>query len=367
MSINQNKYNLHSYFMRLALFQAQKIIGNTKENPAVGCVITKNNIVVSAGSTGINGRPHAEYNAIKIFNNKLDESTLYATLEPCSHYGKTPPCVKLIIKKKIKKVFFSINDPDPRSFKKSKFDLNKKKIKVIRGLSSKQIGYFYRSYLKSKKNNLPFVTCKLALSKDYFTINKKYKWITNQYSRSRGHLLRSMHDCLLTSSQTILKDNSQLTCRINGLSDRTPTIAILDNNLKLNTNLKVFKNFKKNRIIIFHNKINKKKMNTFKILKVKFLRVPLNKDGDLDLKKILLNLKKLGFSRILLESGRYLTTNFLNENLVDDLNLFISNKKLNKNGSGSLKKYLVPFLKNKKKITIKVNLFGDSLFSYKLK
>ena len=71
MSINQNKYNLHSYFMRLALFQAQKIIGNTKENPAVGCVITKNNIVVSAGSTGINGRPHAEYNAIKIFNNKL--------------------------------------------------------------------------------------------------------------------------------------------------------------------------------------------------------------------------------------------------------------------------------------------------------
>ena len=104
--------------MRLALLQAEKMLGNTKENPSVGCVITKNNQIISAGSTSINGRPHAEYNAINFSKTNLKKSELYSTLEPCSHYGKTPPCTSLIAKKKIKRVFFSINDPDPRSFNK---------------------------------------------------------------------------------------------------------------------------------------------------------------------------------------------------------------------------------------------------------
>ena len=259
MSINQNKDNNHSYFMRLALLQAQKIIGNTRENPAVGCVITKNNNLVSAGFTQTNGRPHAEYNAIKSFKNKLDGANIYLTLEPCSHYGKTPPCVKLIIKNNIRKVFFSIKDPDPRSFNKSTFFLNKKKIKVSKNILSKNIAHFYRSYIKSKNNNLPFVTSKLALSRDYYTINKKHKWITNEYSRKRGHLLRSIHECLLTSSQTILNDNPQLDCRIDGLLERSPVIAILDNNLKLKPDLKVFKGLKKIKLLYFIIKLIKKK------------------------------------------------------------------------------------------------------------
>ena len=119
MSTNPSKYQKNSYFMGLALQQAHKSLGNTKENPSVGCVIVKNNHVISAGFTGINGRPHAEQNAINFSKKNVKNSELYVTLEPCSHYGKTPPCVNKIIKSKIKKVFFSIKDPDPRSYNKS--------------------------------------------------------------------------------------------------------------------------------------------------------------------------------------------------------------------------------------------------------
>jgi len=109
MSIKQNKQSKHSFFMKLALMQAQRNLGNTKENPAVGCVIVKNDCIISAGCTGINGRPHAEQNAITYSKNDIKNSDLYVTLEPCSHYGKTPPCVKTIIRNKIKRVFFSLS------------------------------------------------------------------------------------------------------------------------------------------------------------------------------------------------------------------------------------------------------------------
>ena len=121
--------------MNLALKQAKINLGNTKENPAVGCIITKNNCVISSGYTSINGRPHAEQNAINFSKKSLNNSELYVTLEPCSHYGKTPPCVNSIIKSKIKKVIFSIKDPDPRSFNKCAKKLISRGINVINGVS----------------------------------------------------------------------------------------------------------------------------------------------------------------------------------------------------------------------------------------
>ena len=124
--------------MKLALEQAKKILGNTKENPAVGCVITKDGQLIGAGSTSINGRPHAEQNAINLSKIDPANSELYVTLEPCSHYGKTPPCVKSIIKSKVKKVLFSINDPDPRSFNKCSATLRRRGIAV----SDKVLGLF---------------------------------------------------------------------------------------------------------------------------------------------------------------------------------------------------------------------------------
>ena len=187
MSIKQNKYSKHSFFMKLALMRAQRNLGNTKENPSVGCVIVKNDCIISAGSTGINGRPHAESNAIADSKNNIKNSDLYVTLEPCSHYGKTSPCVKRIIKSKIKRVFFSLKDPDRRSYNKSTNQFKKSKIMVQNVVFSSDMEKFYKSYFKYKENILPFVTAKMAISKDLYTNSKKKKWITNKFSRGRVH------------------------------------------------------------------------------------------------------------------------------------------------------------------------------------
>ena len=367
MFTNHNKNQNNTYFMNLALQQAKKIIGNTKTNPAVGCVIVKKKNVISAGYTGFNGRPHAENNAINFSKHNLKNSDLYVTLEPCSHYGKTPPCVNSIIKKKIKKVFFSIKDPDLRSFNKSKNILQDKGIKVRDGFLKKEIDLFYNSYLKYKNNNLPFVTCKMAVSKDFFTINKSYKWITNEFSRGRVHLMRASHDCIITTSETIAKDNPRLTCRIYGLNDRTPSRIILDRKLKIRINSKIIKNSKLYRTIIFYNTDNKRKITLLKKLNIKVYKITLDDDGNLDLKKLLRKAQTLGFSRIFVESGIKLISNFLKKGLADEFKLFISNKNLKKKGSYNIKKYFFSILKNKKASIEKVNLFEDKLITYKLK
>ena len=347
--------------------QAQRNLGNTRENPAVGCVIVKNDCIISAGCTGINGRPHAEKNAITNSKNNIKNSNLYVTLEPCSHYGKTPPCVKTIIRSRIKKVFFSLKDPDRRSYNKSTKELKKNKIAVQNGILSSDIKNFYKSYFKYKKNILPFVTAKMAISKDFYTSNKKRKWITNKFSRGRVHLMRSNHDCILTSVNTIIMDNPRLTCRIRGLEDHSPSRIILDKKLKIPIRSNIVKSVNKYRTVIFFNKINQKKIRVLKNLKIKLIKTPLSENGNFDLKNILMKVKILGFSRVFLESGLNLTTNFLNKGLVDDFQLFISSKNLGKNGNNSFRRNMKLFFKNRKFTNEKVNLFGDKLISYRIK
>jgi len=363
MSTNQNKKKRDSFFMSLALKQAMINLGNTRENPSVGCVITKNNSLITSGHTSINGRPHAEYNAIKKSRKNLANSSLYVTLEPCSHYGKTPPCVKKIIKNKVKKVFFSIKDPDKRSYNNSSKILRMKNINVNIGIMSNKIKEFYKSYILSRENKLPFVTCKLAISKDLFTIDKQKKWITNEYSRGRVHLMRSQHDSIVTSSLTIKKDNPNLNCRINGLEKRSPTVIVLDNHLKISMRSNVIKN----NTIIFYNRFNRRKIKLLKKFGVRTYKTTLDEKGNLNLKNVLIKIKKLGFYRVFLESGITLVSNFLKENLVNDLKIYISGNKLNNNGSGNINKIFKSILKNRKYTVERVNLFGDKLISYKIK
>ena len=347
--------------------QAQRNLGNTKENPAVGCVIVKNDCIINVGCTGINGRPHAEQNAIIYSKNDIKNSDLYVTLEPCSHYGRTPPCVKTIIRNKIKRVFFSLKDPDRRSYNKSTKQLKKNKIRVQNGVLASDVKNFYRSYFKYKEGVLPFVTAKMAISKDFYTNSNKKKWITNKFSRGRVHLMRSNHDCVLTSVRTIIIDNPRLTCRISGLESNSPTRIILDKMLNIPTTSRIARSANIHNTFIFFHQSNEKKIKTLKKLKIRLIKTSLSEDGNFDLKNILTKVKLLGFSRIFLESGLNLTTNFLNKNLVDSFQLFISDKNLGKNGNNSFKKSMKLFLKDKKFINKKVNLFGDKLISYSVK
>ena len=133
----------HNFYLNLAFQLAEKNLGNTKLNPSVGCIIVKNDTVISSGATSISGRPHSEYNALKNLKN-CSGATLYTTLEPCTHYGKTPPCVDIIVKKKIKNVFYAFEDPDVRTFKKANKILKNKGVKCKR-IKSKDYSNFYKS------------------------------------------------------------------------------------------------------------------------------------------------------------------------------------------------------------------------------
>ena len=179
--------------------------------------------------------------------------------------------------------------------------------------------------------------------------------------------MRSNHDCIMTSSATINKDNPKLTCRINGLLDKSPTRIILDNKLKISIYSKILKKINKANTIIFYNKNDKKKIKLLRELKIKLFRISLDYHGNIDLKKSLIKAKKLGFSRIFLESGLKLAASFLKKNLINDFKLFISTNKLKKKGDANFKNLFKHFLKNKRKTVEKVNLFGDKLISYNLK
>ena len=219
----------HSLFSNIAFNLAEKNLGKTKDNPSVGCVVVKNNSVISSGCTSLNGRPHAEFIALNK-NINFKGSYMYVTLEPCTHYGVTPPCTNLIKKKKINKVFYFFNDPDKRT--------NKKAAKILKNVvQTKQIPerykYFYESYFLNKNKHYPLIDAKIAISKDYFTINKKNKWITNTRSRKVVHLIRSNYDCIISTSKSLNKDNSILNCRINGLNKFKPDLIIIDRYLKI--------------------------------------------------------------------------------------------------------------------------------------
>ena len=355
MSINQNNNLRENFYMNLALEQANHNLGQTRTNPSVGCVIVNDDTVISAGCTQRNGRPHAEFEAINKIKGKSKNLHLYVTLEPCSHYGITPPCTNLIYKKKIKKVFFSINDPDKRSYKKSVTFFKKRKIKVKTGILSSKVNDFYRSYINFKTNNLPYVSAKIAVSDDYYTVNNKNKWITNKYSRGRVHLLRSKHDCILTSGRTIKIDNPNLNCRINGLEKNSPTRVIINKNLDISIKSKIVQTSNLYTTIIFFNKRNKKKIRQLKKLKIKLIHQSLNKNGDFDLIKILKTLKFFGYSRIFVESGQNLITKFLSKKLVNILYVFKSQFKLGRNGRNNFKKSINLYIKKKSHVK-KVNL-----------
>ena len=345
----------HNYYLDLAFQLAEKNLGQTKLNPSVGTIVVKNGTVISSGVTSLNGRPHSEYNALSKLKNCTGAS-LYITLEPCTHHGKTPPCVDIIIKKKIKNVYYAFEDPDLRTFRKAKKIFNRKGIKS-KLITSKKNSKFYKSYFINKKYNLPLIDAKIAQSKDYFTINKKDKWITNETSRNIVHFLRSKYDCILSTSKSINKDNSLLNCRIEGFNNNKPDLFIIDLKLKLKKKLLLNKYLKKRKtyLVTSINNLNKTAIYKKKGYKIIFIN-KLNEKKDF---LFLFNkIYKKGFSRILIESGLTFLNTLLKNNLLHDLYIFKSNKRLGKNGKNNdTLKYLKKILPK----LIKINLNGDNL------
>ena len=365
MSLKKDRFSsFDKNNMRFAINLAINQNGLTGTNPSVGCVIVKNKKIISYGATSLNGRPHAETVALKKCKSNTSNTTIYVTLEPCSHYGKTPPCTNAIIKSKVKKVYYSIEDSDLRSFNNSKKILSSKKISTKSGLMKKESISFYKNYDFVRKNKMPYVIGKLACSSNFYIL-KNNKPITNDHSRKVSHLLRYQNQGILTSYKTINSDNPKLNCRINGLEKFSPTRLIIDKDLKTNMNSYIVRSSIKYNTIIFYNSFNKKKINLLKQKKIKLIFSDLNKYGDLNLKFIFKKIYENGIHNILVESGSKLTSSILEEKLFNEFYLFKSNNKIINKDRVDVKIIninLKKIFKNKKNIN--TYLDKDSLIHY---
>lgn len=345
----------HNFFLDLAFQLAEINLGHTKLNPSVGTVVVKKGMVISSGVTSLNGRPHSEFNALNKLQN-CSGASLYTTLEPCSHYGKTPPCVNIIVKKKIKNVYYAFEDPDTRTFRKAKKIFNQKGIKS-KLINSKKYSQFYRSYFINKRLSIPFVTAKIAISKDYLTINKKGKWITNESSRKIAHLLRSKYDCILSTSKSINQDDSLLNCRIVGLNNNKPDLFIIDLKLKLRKNLSLNHYLKKRKIYLVTDKRNGRKTLAYKRLGYKIVLIDQLKDKN-DYTFLYKKIYKMGYARMLIETGLTFINNLINNKMIHDLYIFKSKKKLGNRGKNNdTTKYLKKIFPK----LVTINLNGDIL------
>jgi diaminohydroxyphosphoribosylaminopyrimidine deaminase/5-amino-6-(5-phosphoribosylamino)uracil reductase len=313
-------------FMNLAINLAKRNVGKTKENPSVGCVITKNNIILSTGTTDKNGRPHGENIAIQNCKEDLSGATLYVTLEPCSHFGKTEPCVDLIINKKISRIVIACQDPDPRVNGKAIEKLKNSGVKTEVGLLENEAKEVNRGFFKSKLHNQPFVTLKLATSKNGKIANKgdSRVWITNEQSRKYGHYLRFRNDAILVGANTVRIDNPTLDCRIAGLELFSPIRIILSKNLDLDLKSIIFQDQDKLKTYIATSSSNEDRIQ-------EFTRDGIEVISFRSLDELLNKICEIGINNLLIEGGSKASSSFLKENLVDEIYHFQGNKILEEN------------------------------------
>ena len=367
MSTRKDKFSKKDKkYMSLALSLARVRHGLTGSNPSVGCVIVKNDKIISIGQTGFNGRPHAEFNAIRNSNEILEGSTMYVTLEPCNHYGQTPPCTKEIIKNKISKILYAVEDVDKKVKGKSFKILKSKNIIVKKGLLNEEINYFYKPYFFNRKNKIPYVTGKIAVSKNNLIYSKGTKKITDVHSDSLTHFLRYKNDSLLITYKTLNEDNPKLDCRLKGLHKFSPKRIILDKNLKMDTSSYIFRTANKDNTIILYKKAEGSKISIFKKKGIQIIKSSLLKNENFDVKLILKKLYSLGCRNLLVEGGNDLSKSFIKMKLFNQFYLFKSKKNLSKlvlHKEFNCFKDLSQKYRNKDKINTKLG--KDSITLYK--
>ena len=334
-------------YLAHALELAEKGKFSVYPNPKVGAILVKNGKIISQGFHKSPGTPHAEWIAIKEAGKRSEGSTLYVNLEPCFHHGKTPPCVDLIIKSKIKRVVMCNFDPNPLVNKKSISKLRKNGIKVTTGIYKNVAVALNREFYHYHQNNRPFITVKLGISLDgkISLNNGKSKWITSEESRKDVQIERALSSLILTTANTIRADNSVLNVRdsviLNKIS-KQPDIGIIDNKSQLSEKYKIFSIL--NRRIYMYSKTK----NTNKFPENVEVIDNLGSDNNVD--RILKDLYKKGYYKIFVESGSGLVSSLFKYKLIDELLLYISPKILGNNS--------VPFsgLNGIKKLSQKINL-----------
>ena len=318
--IHSSKYEIHddSYYMRQAIIEGNKGRITAPPNPWVGCIIVKHNKIIGRGYHKKAGEPHAEVNAINSSNMSVEDSTLYVTLEPCCHYGRTPPCTDLLIKNKIKRVIVGIVDPDNRVAGKGIEQLRSAGIEVIliQTINPQvfdEVKYNLRQYIHHRKTGLPYLTLKIALSLDncYRDSNGISKWITHEESRKEGHILRSMCQAIIVGSNTVQQDNPELNVRYNIPIIDQPKIIVIDGESLIPSNKKILND--RTTIITTDRLSNKWPSNINKIVMSHNYLM-----SDL--------IKNINHMHCLIEGGSKIQQSFCKEGLVNEIVIFRSTK-----------------------------------------
>ncbi|MFI5270455.1 MAG: bifunctional diaminohydroxyphosphoribosylaminopyrimidine deaminase/5-amino-6-(5-phosphoribosylamino)uracil reductase RibD [Candidatus Saccharimonadales bacterium] len=304
-------------YMQMAIDLAKKGRGKTSPNPMVGCVIVKSNKIIGRGYHKSYGDKHAEISALDSVTDTIDGSTLYVTLEPCSHTGKTPPCVDAIIKSGVKRVVCAMVDPNKLVKGSGIKKLQKAVIKVELGLLEEKARELNFGFVSVHENARPYIAIKFASSLDgkIATRTKESKWITNEQARSYARSLRSKYNCIVIGSNTVIEDNPHLGARIKGKQD--PIRIVLDNSLRTNPDHAVYRDT--NVIVFASQKADKNKVAQFKSQNIEIYQSKLT---SVSVNEILAELMKRNIQSILVEGGASVLGMFNDAKFIDKVYSF---------------------------------------------
>ncbi|WP_291400711.1 bifunctional diaminohydroxyphosphoribosylaminopyrimidine deaminase/5-amino-6-(5-phosphoribosylamino)uracil reductase RibD [Acidaminobacter sp.] len=319
----------HIQHMQRALELAKLGAGRTSPNPLVGAVIVKEGRVIGEGYHAMYGGPHAEVNAIENASESVEGAEIYVTLEPCSHYGKTPPCALKLIENRFSKVYIAMEDPNPLVAGRGIQMLRKQGIEVEVGLleeKAKALNEVFIKYITTKK---PFCVMKAAMTLDgkIATVTGESQWITSEAAREYVHQLRHELKAIMVGIGTVLKDDPKLTTRLKGKQGRDPIRVVVDSTLKIPLNAKILHlDSDAPTLIATTDRADSEKATALQSMPgVKLIITP-QKDGKVDLDYLMFVLGEQGIDSLLLEGGATLNASALESKIVDKVLMFIAPK-----------------------------------------
>lgn len=311
-------------WMALALRLARRAIGDTAENPPVGCVLVRGGRVVGRGRTAAGGRPHAETMALSQAGAAARGATAYVTLEPCAHHGRTPPCAESLIAAGVVRVVAALRDPDPRVDGGGFAILRQAGIAVEVGPGAAAAAATNAGFLLRIQAGRPYVTLKLATSLDgrIATASGASRWITGPAARAHAHAMRARFDAILVGIGTVLADDPALTCRAPGLGDRSPIRVVLDRGLRLPASAKLVQGAKETPLWVMTSAADAPAATALRLCGVQVVQVEGDAAGRPAVPAVLAALAARGIGRLLVEGGGAVAASFVASGLIDELHWY---------------------------------------------
>jgi diaminohydroxyphosphoribosylaminopyrimidine deaminase / 5-amino-6-(5-phosphoribosylamino)uracil reductase len=326
-------------FMALALALGRRGLGRTWPNPAVGAVIVKDGVIVGRGWTQTGGRPHAEIEALRHAGAAAAGATLYVTLEPCSHHGKSPPCADAVVAAGISRVVSALEDPNPEVAGAGHARLRASGIVVDVGLGAEQARHDHAGHIRRMVGGRPHVLLKLAVSADgkAAAAGPRPVALTGEVARERVHLLRAQTDAIMIGIGTALADDPLLTCRLPGMAQKSPVRIVLDTALRLPLGSRLVRNAQEVPVWVFGGtNASRGEEADLRANGVEVFRSADDTAGRIDPRPVLEFLAKRGITRLMLEGGPALAASLVAADLVDEAILFHSPKIVGADGIDAL-------------------------------